>query len=211
MKLGIFSQKELAMDKWLKLGEDSFLFPQVKDIDRRMWTFVICFHLAGLALFVGHLRLIFEFTPLTAALGDRRMEQLAFWTGGGIGIILLITALYFLVRHLTRPCKEISSPGDYFLLILVLLVIVTGNYMRFFSDIPVTAYRQYVNSLLSFNPFVPDSLDTTTEKWSLGVHVIFANLLICYLPFSKVMHFAGTFATNLIRSEHLWLSSYKRP
>jgi len=211
MKLGVFGQKEDGTARWLKLGKDSFLFPQVLDIDRRMWGFVICFHLAGVALFIGHLRLIFEFTPLANALGDRGMEQFAFLTGGTIGIILLITVLYFLIRRLTLPGKNISLPEDYFLLILLLLVIFTGAYMRFFVDVPVTAYRQYVNSLFSFNPYIPTALDTTTTRWSLGIHVMFANILIFYLPFTKVTHFVGTFATNLIRREYLWMNSYRRP
>jgi len=211
MRLGIFGQKELRTARWMKLGKDSFLFPQVLDIDRRMWGFVISFHLAGVALFIGHLRLIFEFTPLAIALGDRGMEQFAFLTGGAIGIILLISVLYFLIRRLALPGKNISAPEDYFLLILVLLVIFTGDYMRFFGDIPVTAYRQYVNSLFSFNPYIPAALDTSTARWSLGIHVMFANMLIFYLPLSKLMHFVGSFATNLIRSEYLWMSSYKKP
>lgn len=211
MKLGIFGQEEHRKARWLKLGKDSLLFPQVLDIDRRMWAFVVSLHLAGIVLFIGHLRLIFEFTPLANALGDRGMEQFAFLTGGAIGIILLITVLYFLIRRLTFPGKNISAPEDYFLLILLLLVIFTGEYMRFFGDIPITAYRQYVNSLFSFNPYIPTALDTSPARWSLGIHVMFANMLIFYLPLSRMMHFVGSFATNLIRSEYLWMSSYKRP
>ncbi|UCE53423.1 MAG: respiratory nitrate reductase subunit gamma [Desulfobacterales bacterium] len=210
MKLGIFGQKEHRTTKWLKLGKDSFLFPQVLDIDRGMWGFLISFHLAIAVLFIGHLRLIFEFTALAKALGDLGMEQFAFLIGGAIGIILLITVFYFLIRRLTLPGKKISAPEDYFLLILLLLVIFTGNYMRFFGDIPITAYRQYVNSLLSFNPYIPTALDTSVARWSLGIHVMFANMLIFYLPFSKLMHFVGSFATNRIRREYLWVNSYKR-
>ena len=210
MRLGIFGREELRTARWLKLGKDSFLFPQVLDIDRRMWGVVIIFHFGVLALFVGHLRLIFEFTPLAKALGDQGMEQFAFLTGGVIGILLLITVLYFFIRRLTPPHKSISSPEDYFLLILVLIVIFTGDYLRFFGDIPVMAYRQYVNSLFSFQPHVPPVLDTATARWSLGIHLLFANMLIIYLPFSKLMHFVGTFATNLIRSEYLWMNNYKR-
>lgn len=211
MKLCIFDQKKLGTSRWLKLGKDSFVFPQVLDIDRRMWVFIISLHLAGIALFVGHLRLIFELTPLANMLGDRGMEQFAFLTGGTVGIILLITVLYFLIRRLTPPGKNISAPEDYFLLILVLLVIFSGDYMRFFGDIPGTAYRQYFRSIFSFNPYVLTILDTATARWSLGIHVMFANMLIFYFPLSKLVHFAGSFAANLIRSEYLWMTSYKRP
>lgn len=211
MKLGIFDRREPGTSKWLKLGKDSFLFPQVLDIDRRMWGFVMAFHLAVVALFIGHLRLIVEFTPLAGALGDRRMEQFAFLSGGAIGLVLLIAALYFLIRRLASPGRHMSTPGDYFLLILVLLVLLTGNDMRFFGDVPITAYRQYVNSLLAFSPAIPAALDTSAARWSLGIHVMFANIFFFYFPFSKLMHVIGSLATNLIRSEYLWMSSYKRP
>jgi len=179
MKLGIFGQKERRTARWLKLGKDSFLFSQVLDLDRRMWGLVISFHLAGIALLIGHLRLIFGFIPLVNALDDW-VEQFASFTGGAIGIILLITVLYFLIRRLKSPVRQISAPEDYFLLILVLLVIFTGDCVRFFGE-------------------------------CLGIHVMLANILIFYFPFSKMMHFVGSFATNLIRSEYLWMSSYKRP
>ena len=166
-----------------------------------MWCFVIALHLAGVALFVGHLRLIFEFTPLANALGSRGMEQFAFLTGGAIGIILVIAVLYFLTRRITPPNKEISAPEDYFLLILILLVILSGNYLRFFGDIPVTAYRQYISSLFTVNPYIPAVLATSATKWSLGAHVMFANMLLIYFPLSKLVHFVGSFAANLVRSE----------
>ena len=201
MRLGIFSQKKVGTARWLKLGKDSFIFPQVLDIDRRMWGFVIALHLAGVALFIGHLRLIFEFTPLANALGSRGMEQFAFLTGGAIGIILVIAILYFLTRRIVSPNRAISAPEDYFLLILILLVILSGNYLRFFGDIPVTAYRQYISSLFSVNPYIPAVLASSTTKWALGAHVMFANMLFIYFPFSKLVHFVGSFAANLIRSE----------
>ena len=201
MRLCIFSQKKPGTSRWLKLGKDLFIFPQVLDINRRMWVFIISLHLAGVALFVGHLRLIFEFTPLANALGSRGMEQFAFLTGGAIGIILVIAILYFLTRRIMSPNKDISAPEDYFLLTLILLVILTGNYLRFFGDIPVTAYRQYIDNLFSFNPYIPTVLATSATKWALGAHVMFANMLLIYFPLSKLVHFVGSFAANLVRSE----------
>ena len=211
VRLGMFGTGDPGTSRWLKLGRDSFLFPQVLDIDRRMWGFVIVFHAAVVALFIGHLRLIVEFTSLAGALGERGMEQFAFLSGGAIGIILLIAVLYFLIRRLTSPGRAMSTPGDYALLILILLVLLTGNSMRFLGDVPITAYRQYVSGLLAFSPAVPAALDTSAARWSLGVHVMFANFFFIYFPFSKLMHVIGSLATNLIRSDYPWMSSFKRP
>ncbi|MFC1864783.1 respiratory nitrate reductase subunit gamma [Chloroflexota bacterium] len=201
IKLGIFPQKGKGPARYLKLAQDSFLFPQVFDVDRPMWVFVILLHLFGVFLFIGHLRLFGEFTPLANALGSRGMDQFALLTGGMVGIVLLVTVLYLLIRRFKSPFKDISTPEDYFLLILVLLVVLMGNHLRFFGDVPVTAYREYIRSLLSFSPDFPIVLANSSTKWSLVTHVLFSGLLLIYFPFSKLVHFVGAFAVNLIRSE----------
>ncbi|MFC2005170.1 respiratory nitrate reductase subunit gamma [Chloroflexota bacterium] len=201
IKLGIFPQKGHGAARWLNLAKDSFLFPQVVDIDRTMWAFVMLLHLAGVAAFVGHLRLINEFTPLANALGSQGMEQFSLLTGGAVGIILLVTILYLLIRRFKSPYKDLSTPEDYFLLLLILVVVLMGNHLRFFGDVPVSAYREYIRSLLSFNPYFPTVLATSTTKWSLVTHVLFSDMLLIYFPFSKLVHFVGTFAVNLVRSE----------
>ena len=201
IRLGIYPQQGSGVARWLKLGKDSFLYPQVLDVDRPMWVFVILLHLFGILLFIGHLRLFGEFTPLANALGGQGMEQFALISGGTVGIVLLVTTLYLLIRRFKSPYKDLSTPEDYFLLILVLLVLLMGNHLRFFGDVPVTAYREYIRSLLSFNPDFPYVLATSSTKWSLVTHVLLSNLLLIYFPFSKLVHFVGTFAVNLVRSE----------
>ncbi len=211
MRLGLLGPNDAGSAKLLKLTRDSFLFPQVLELDRYMWWFVIAMHVAGIALFIGHLNLVSEFTFLSRALGDRGMERFALWSGGAIAVVLLITLPYFLVRRLTLPGRSISVPGDYFLLALLLLLIVTGSQMRFFSDAPTSAYREYVQSLLSFEPRIPSTLDAGAARWVLGSHVALANVLMLYFPMSKLMHFIGSFTTNLIRNEHLWMKGYNSP
>jgi len=201
VKLGIFPKARNSGTRLLKLGKDSFLFPQVTDVDRPMWLFVILLHLAIIMAFVGHLRLIREFTPLANALGAEGMDQFSLISGGTIGIIFLLSAFYLFMRRFKSPYKELSTPEDYLLLILILLVILLGNHLRFFGDMHVTEYREYVQSLLAFRPSFPPALAASGTKWVLSTHVLFANLLAIYFPFSKLVHFVGTFAVNLVRSE----------
>ncbi len=206
--LGIFGSQKLPKGRWSRLGKDLFLFPQVLDLDRSRWGFVIAFHLAGLLLMVGHLRLISEFTPLELALGPQGMERFALFIGVAVGTVLLISLLYFLLSRLTLAGRRSSEPDDFFLLILLLLVVSSGDSMRFFGSVPIGAYREYLNALLSFGPYVPAGLDAPAQRWSLGIHVMSVNMLLFYLPFSKLMHFIGSLPTALIRNEHLWIRSY---
>lgn len=198
-KTGVFPKPNSAAVRWMRVGIDSLTFPQVVKVDRWVWAFTILFHFALLGAFVGHLRLIQEFTPLLNILGPKGMDQLAFWSGGLMGIFLMVALIYYLFRRLIPPYKEISVPEDYILLFLLLLVVVMGNHMRFLGKVHVADYRMYLQSLLAFNPAFPKALVDSPTKWVLVFHVLFANLLFIYFPFSKLVHLIATFPANLVR------------
>lgn len=201
IKLGIFPKPSSGRARWLKLAKDSLVFPQTIEVDKKMWFFAILFHLGLLGAFIGHLRLLREWTPLVNLLGTKGMEQLGFLAGGSAGIILIIALAYYVIRRFASPYKDISVPEDYLLLGLILLIVIMGNHMRFFGHIPVADYRAYVHSLLVFKPAFTATLAASSTKWSFVLHIFFANLLFIYFPFSKLTHTIGTFAANLIRSE----------
>src|SRR4030042_983121 len=76
VRMGYFPKPETSGGRWGKTAEDSFLFLQVIKFDRWMWVFTVLFHLGLLGAFVGHLRLIQEFTPLVSLLGSKGMDRL---------------------------------------------------------------------------------------------------------------------------------------
>ncbi len=199
IKTGAFPKPESAAVRWGQVVIDSFTFPQAMKADRTIWVFTILFHLALLGAFVGHLRLVREFTPLVDLLGPKGMDQFASWSGGLMGGLLTVTLLYYLFRRLTSPYKEISVPEDFILLFLLILVVAMGNHMRFLGKIHAADYRIYFQSLLAFKPTFPKGLADSPTKWALVFHTLFANLLIIYFPFSKLVHVIATFPSNLAR------------
>lgn len=201
VKLGMFPRPKNKWARGIKLVKDSFLYPQVLDVDATMWFFVLLLHIGGIGAFVGHLRLFNEFTPIANALGEEGMAQFALWTGGTVGIILLVSVTYLILRRFKSPYKDLSTPEDYLLLVLVLVILLFGNHLRFFGDVHVAEYREYIHSLLAFRPAFPEAIAESSTKWVLVSHVLTANLLFIYFPFSKLIHSIGTFAGNLIRSE----------
>jgi nitrate reductase gamma subunit len=201
VKLGMFPKPKNKWARGIKLTKDSFLYPQVLDVDATMWFFILLLHIGGIGAFVGHLRLFNEFTPIASALGDEGMAKFALWTGGTIGIILLVSVTYFILRRFKSPYKDLSTPEDYILLTLILVILLFGNHLRFFGDVHVAEYREYIHSLLAFRPAFPEAVAESSTKWVLVSHVLTANLLLIYFPFSKLIHSVGTFASNLIRSE----------
>jgi nitrate reductase gamma subunit len=201
VRQGMFPQPGSAAGRFLKMGKDSFLFPQALDTDRWMWFFVFGMHLAGIGLFVGHLRLIFEFTPIYNAVGPAVMENMASWVGGAIGIALFIAFTYFLLRRFKSPYRELSVPEDYLLLVLILLLVLLGDHLRLTQPFELSAYREYMSSLLHFKPDFPSVIALQPARWVLVGHIFTANLLLIYFPFSKLVHSIGGFAGNLLRSE----------
>jgi nitrate reductase gamma subunit len=200
VRQGMFPQPR-GPARFLKLGKDSLIFPQVWSTDRWMWFFVFGMHLAGIGLFIGHLRLLFEFTPLYNAVGDSSMEKMAGWVGGAIGIALFIAFTYFLLRRFKSPYRELSVPEDYLLLLLILLLVLLGDHLRFTQPFELADYREYTTSLIHLRPAFPTNIAVSPSKWILVGHIFTANLLLIYFPFSKLVHSIGGFAGNLLRSE----------
>lgn len=199
IKTGYFPKPRTTGERWLKVAADSFVFPEVIKFDRWMWIFTILFHFGLLGAFVGHLRLLQEFTPLVDLLGSKGMDRFALWSGGFMGVVLIVGLLYYFLRRLNFPFREVSVPEDYILLVLLILTVVMGNLMRFFGDIHVAEYRAYLQSLLNFQPAFPEALAASSAKWILVFHVLLANLVFIFFPFSKLVHVIATFPANLAR------------
>lgn len=201
IRMGMFPKPATRSGRIAKMLKDSFFFPQVLATDKTIWLFAGAFHLAGLLMFVGHLRLVHEFTPVVNWLGSDGMNQFAYLTGATFGIVLTVALVYFLIRRFASPYKDLSVPEDYLLLILILLIVTMGNHLRFFGDVHVADYRAYVTSLFMFKPAFNAAIAASSVKWSLTIHVMLACVLFIYFPFSKLTHSIGTFAANLVRSE----------
>jgi nitrate reductase gamma subunit len=71
--------------------------------------------------------------------------------------------------------------------------------MRFVGHVDASEYRAYVGSLLAFKPSFTAVLADSSTKTALVFHILFANLLLIYFPFSKLVHVIATFPANLAR------------
>jgi nitrate reductase gamma subunit len=116
-----------------------------------------------------------------------------------MGMILMVALIYYLFHRLTSPYKEISVLEDFILLFLLILIVALGDHMRFIGKIHASEYRLYFQSLLVFKPAFPKVLADSSTRWALVFHVLFANLLIIYFPFSKLVHVMATFPANLAK------------
>lgn len=169
--------------------KETLLFPSLFRADRFLWAISWLFHAMLALIVVGHLRVMVDFPALWSAL-HIDADTMSAVVGGAAGVMILAMVILLIARRfsLTRV-REISAPGDYFAVFLILAIVVTGNAMRFLGHFDLGESRQYIASLLMLRPVVPES------GWFLA-HLFLGQMLLLYMPFSKIMHFGGVFFTQ---------------
>lgn len=169
---------------------EAFLLPETLKGYPAYWVAVVVFHVALLLTLVGHIDLVGEIDVLQA-IGHELL------LGGGIvDLALLVTLLFFLFRRFHSPVRDISFPTDYYLLILLLLVVLFGSQLHLarrlfdYSTISIDEYREYLWGLVAFRPVLPDVFtdEFVGHSFLLVLHVFFANLFLMVFPSSKMMH-----------------------
>ena len=113
--LQIYPEKK---PRWLWALHDTLLFPTVRKHKPLLWLFLMAFHICILLLIIGHLELFGEIETLQFIPHEIFLGQ------GFVGLIASIALLYFLFRRFISPVRELSVPEDYYLLILLFLVVL---------------------------------------------------------------------------------------
>ena len=194
--LQIFPEKK---PKWLWALYDTFLFPSVLRHKPVMWVYLMLFHISLLLLIIGHLELFTEFAVLQI------IPHEIFLGKGFVGLVLTIALLYFISRRFLSPVRELSVPEDYYLLILLFLIVLFGSQMDWsrrwyaYEELNVEQYREYLFSLLIFRPELPAEVVDTGHSFMLVLHVFFANLFLLFFPFSQSMHSFLSLPMNKLR------------
>ncbi len=193
--LQIYPEKK---PQWLWALHDTFLFPSVRRHKAVLWVFLMLFHICLLLLIIGHLELfgefaIFQVIPHGVILGQ-----------GYVGLIIAISLLYFLFRRFLSPARELSVPEDYYLLILLFLIVIFGSEMDWarrwygYDGMTVEEYREYLMSLL-LQPYLPETVTESGHSFMLVLHIFFANLFIIFFPFNQSMHSFLSLPMNKLR------------
>lgn len=174
---------------------EAFLFPGLFRSDKVLWTFSWIFHATLALVLVGHARVftgIADRMLLALGLSPAAIDTVSAVTGGTAGIVLLATGALLLIRRVGIPrVREVSLPADFAALLLVLAIIVTGNAMRFGAHFDLQQTRAWTVSLLRFSPEVPADA-------AFLLHVLLAQVLLIFIPFSKILHFGGIFFTQAL-------------
>jgi len=159
-----------------------------------LWFWAWFMHGMLLMIIIGHIVGIYYLTHQFTMIGlteDASSRLSAFFgTVSGIGILVALLVLFY-KRTAVPEVKRLSDPADYFDLLLLLAVVITGMHMRVTSlEIDLPAIRAYLGNLIMLHP-VP-----IPQKWVFVTHFSLVNLFLLYFPFSKLVHLAGFFVNR---------------
>ncbi|MBB5349178.1 nitrate reductase gamma subunit [Desulfoprunum benzoelyticum] len=158
-----------------------------------LWLFGIVFHYSFLIVVIRHMRLFLNPVPEVVAFldwADSMFEigvpSMYMTTAGLIGG----AALLFSRRLVNRHVRYISLVNDYFPLVLIFAIGVTGALMRHFlrDGIDIVAIKQLAVGLVTFSPVINGEIGAI-----FYIHVFLVATLLVYFPFSKLMHLGGVF------------------
>lgn len=157
-----------------------------------LWLGAMAFHWSMLIIVIRHLRLFTDPVPFPITWVERldgflQIGVPAFY----ITTILFLAALgYLLLRRLLIPqVRYISLINDYFPLMLLLGIGLSGFWLRYMAKTNVTAVKELAIGLVTFSPGIPE---TPISSLFYG-HLFLVCVLLAYLPFSKLLHMAGVF------------------
>jgi nitrate reductase gamma subunit len=178
-----------------RLAGEVVLFRSLFGADCPLWVASWVFHVSLVLLAIGHVAglVIPNLAAGVLGLTPAQFSQLAHVTGGAIGVFALLPLLYLFLRRLfLERVRFISAFSDYAALALLLLVIATGNFMRFETDFDIVKAREFVAGLIAFQPVAPPP-DT-----AFYAHMVLVSLLLACIPFSKLMHLGGIFFSQTL-------------
>jgi nitrate reductase gamma subunit len=189
----LFPSPESYGNRSIEVLKETFLFKRLFWGDMDLWFLAMLFHLTLAINFIDHYDRILAFMGMT----EGSLFNIPYVTGGPTGIAVLICVAALLIRRLTmKRVAQVTSGSDYFALILILAVVLTGDALRYMSHFDVLQMREYFTGLLAFSyKGLPEN------NWFL-VHYLLALILIIYIPFSKILHLGGIFFTQAVIHKH---------
>jgi nitrate reductase gamma subunit len=103
-----------------------------------------------------------------------------------VGWVFIVTQVILLWRRFSlESTKLVSLPNDYIALILLLIKSILGQGMRLF---PYEAISSEFYDVVFIPRFVVLHLEKIPSYHWFNLHIIFTQLFIMYLPYSKIIH-----------------------
>jgi nitrate reductase gamma subunit len=156
-----------------------------------LWLGAMAFHWSLLVILVRHLR--FFLVPVPSAVVILQRVDSIFQNLLPIlyisDVIILIALGYLFIRRIIYPhVRYISLPSDYFVLLMIAGIALSGVLMRLIFRVDLVQVKEWVMAMLSLRPMPPKGVNLL-----FYIHLFFVSLLMAYFPLSKLMHMPGIF------------------
>lgn len=162
----------------IRLVRETLFFESLFRASKWTWFFGWIFHYALVVVLLRHL--FFVTNPIPAWLGMVFVpSDYAAW--------LLVASLAGLLgrRVVVNRVRYISSPSDYAMLLLLLVIGASGLLLRYGTHANIFAVREFMLGWLALSP------TALPENLTLYVHIFSVVVLAVVFPFSKLIHFPG--------------------
>jgi nitrate reductase gamma subunit len=159
--------------------------------NKLLWIAGLVFHWSLLVILMRHLRLFLEPIPSFVAWLQRTdgVFEIALPALLMTDICIVAALLYLFFRRVTSPhVRYISLPADYFALLLVFGICISGMLLRYFYKVDIMEVKRFALSIVGLHPVIPKETGLV-----FYVHLFLVSILFAYFPFSKLMHMGGVF------------------
>jgi nitrate reductase gamma subunit len=176
---------------------DVVLFRKTFKTEKVDWLVVFLFHFSVAGILFGHMRgfklwNIGLFSPLGHRISEFMVHTLPIY----MGWIFIATQLILLFRRAFFERKKLMSLlDDYGALILLLVTSILGQGMRIF---PPEAIPPETYSIVFIPRFIVLHLEKVPSFHWFFLHVLFTQLFVMYIPFSKVIHVISGVVTSAL-------------
>jgi len=156
-----------------------------------LWLGALAFHWSLLIIILRHLRFFLEPVP-TVLVVLQRLDSILQNLIPIIyisDVVILIALAYLLLRRVIFPqVRYISLPSDYFVLLGIAGIVISGILMRLIYKVDLVQVKEWIMAMIRFRPVPPKGVNLL-----FYIHLFFVSLLLAYFPLSKLMHMPGIF------------------
>ena len=164
----------------LRMGREVALFASLFRGDKWAWIWSYLFHASLLLVLLQHLRYVFVPVPTWVVYESPFGSYAAF--------VLVISLAGLLGRRLLNArVRFVSAPSDYLMLGLLLLIAVTGAWMRFGGRVDIVGFKAFIEGVMALK------LKPLPASPVIMIHVASVAALMLVFPFSKLLHAPGVF------------------
>ena len=169
----------------VRMAREVVLFESLFRSNKWIWIFGWMFHLSLLLAFFRHLRYAMSPDNILWPLVTLEVVQ-SFGKYAGFAMVIGLLGL-FGRRLFVERIRYISSPSDYLMLILLMLIGASGLMMSFVTHTDIVALKAFALGLIYFE------LHELPADPILLIHLGLVASLMMIFPISKLLHAPGIF------------------